>query len=335
MTFSWGGNPGSARYRLRDAVEEWPNAVQLSEHSLPRWRLPPHRGRRSSSAMRTDAPSCRRHRSRSRSDSRRRPIDSPLRWLEPARGEMLSHYSRIVTILHARQESGAPASVTCPIRGVVGAVRQSEHGESDAAPDRGSASRNRSKPSPADMSAIVLPPTRQVSAVAVVPGGCLSIPRTRRGTTTHARQAALYLAWDDIARDRRAFLISGWNGTRARSAGSRRVSARLKVSPSGDRRRTLLSPSRFGRRVLARPRMLQYHGCVFGDGIPPRTAARLLMPYPVVQTAQRWAFVRCHATAQRAAAFKIRAKGNSNSGVAPQFVRSRHRRRAPAAWMHS
>ena len=54
----------------------------------------------------------------------------------------------------------------------------------------------------ADMNAIVLP-AFVVSAVAVVPGGAYP----SYAQDYYARDNSFYLAWDDIARDRKSFLI--------------------------------------------------------------------------------------------------------------------------------
>ena len=100
-----------------------------------------------------------------------------------------------VTILHAQQVDTAGNVL---IRGIVGAV-----------PEAAMAARclivtveEQVESLTADMNAIVLP-AFLVSTVAVVPGGAYP----SYAQDYYARDNSFYLAWDDIARDRKSFLI--------------------------------------------------------------------------------------------------------------------------------
>jgi glutaconate CoA-transferase subunit A len=216
LTFSWGGNPGvGSLHRLRDAVEkQWPQPLQLFEHSHAEMAVAYTAG-----ASGLACGLMRRHVDTALarvSDSRLKPIECPFT------GEPLMAVQAItpdVTILHAQQVDAAGNVL---IRGIVGAVREAAM----AARCLIATVEEQVETLTADMNAIVLP-AFLVSAVAVVPGGAYP----SYAQDYYARDNSFYLAWDDIARDRKTFLI--WMeryvlGTRDHGEFLRA----LKVSPS-------------------------------------------------------------------------------------------------------
>jgi glutaconate CoA-transferase, subunit A len=192
LTFSWGGNPGvGSLHRLRDAVEkEWPQPLQLFEHSHAEMAVAYTAG-----ASGLPCGLMRRHVDTDLAQvagGRIRPLDCPFT------GEPLSAIVAInpdVTILHA-QQSDAAGNVL--IRGIVGAAREAAM----AARCLIVTVEEQVESLTADMNAIVLP-AFLVSAVAVVPGGAYP----SYAQDYYVRDNSFYLAWDEISRDRKSFLV--------------------------------------------------------------------------------------------------------------------------------
>lgn len=189
LTFSWGGNPGvGSLHRLRDAVErQWPNALELDEHShagmatafcagasrLPFGVLRGYVG--------TDLPA---------RNPNIRHVTCPFT------GESLAAVPAInpdVTILHAQR---ADREGNVAIDGIVGATREAAL----AAQTLIVTVEEIVDELPPAMNAIVLP-YWIVSAVVHCPGG--AYPSYAQGHYT--RDNAFYQRWDAIARERNSF----------------------------------------------------------------------------------------------------------------------------------
>lgn len=189
LTFSWGGNPGvGSLHRLRDAVEhQWPNALELDEHShagmatafcagasrLPFGVLRGYVG--------TDLPE---------RNPNIRQVTCPFT------GESLAAVPAInpdVTILHAQR---ADREGNVAIEGIVGAAREAAL----AAQTLIVTVEEIVDELPPAMNAIVLPHW-VVSAVVHCPGG--AYPSYAQGHYT--RDNAFYQRWDAIARERDTF----------------------------------------------------------------------------------------------------------------------------------
>jgi glutaconate CoA-transferase subunit A len=190
LTFSWGGNPGvGSLHRLRDAVEhQWPNALELDEHShagmatafcagasrLPFGVLRGYVG--------TDLPA---------RNPNIRHVTCPFT------GESLAAVPAInpdVTILHAQR---ADREGNVAIEGIVGAAREAAL----AAQTLIVTVEEIVEELPPAMNAIVLPHWI-VSAVVHCPGG--AYPSYAQGHYT--RDNAFYQRWDAIARERDSFM---------------------------------------------------------------------------------------------------------------------------------
>jgi glutaconate CoA-transferase, subunit A len=192
LTFSWGGNPGvGSLHRLRDAVEkEWPQPLQLFEHSHAEMAVAYTAG-----ASGLPCGLMRRHVDTDLvavASARIQPLECPFT------DEPLMAVAAInpdVTILHAQQVDAAGNVL---IRGIVGAAREAAM----AAKCLIVTVEERVESLTADMNAIVLP-AFIVSAVAVVPGGAYP----SYAQDYYARDNSFYLAWDEISRDRKSFLI--------------------------------------------------------------------------------------------------------------------------------
>jgi glutaconate CoA-transferase subunit A len=189
LTFSWGGNPGvGSLHRLRDALEhQWPNAIELDEHShagmatafcagasrLPFGVLRGYVG--------TDLPE---------RNPNIRQITCPFT------GEPLAAVPAInpdVTILHAQR---ADREGNVAIEGIIGAAREAAL----AAQTLIVTVEEIVDELPPAMNAIVLPHWI-VSAVVHCPGG--AYPSYAQGHYT--RDNAFYQRWDAIARERDSF----------------------------------------------------------------------------------------------------------------------------------
>jgi len=191
LVFSWGGNPGvGSLHRLRDAVENgWPQPLALEEHShaamanayeagaanLPFAMFRGYKG--------VDLPK----------------VNPAIRSVTcPYTGEELATVPAIrpdVTIIHAQR---ADRAGNVMIEGIVGVQKEAALAAKRAivtveevVEDFGARSPNAS----------VLP-SWTIMAIAHVPGG--AFPSYAHGY--YARDNAFYQRWDDIARDRDAFL---------------------------------------------------------------------------------------------------------------------------------
>jgi len=192
LTFSWGGNPGvGSLHRLRDAVEnEWPQPLQLFEHSHAEMAVAYTAG-----ASGLPCGLMRRHVDTDLvavASARIQPLECPFTD-EPLMA--VAALNPDVTILHAQQVDAAGNVL---IRGIVGAAREAAM----AAKCLIVTVEERVETLMADMNAIVLP-AFLVSAVAVAPGGAYP----SYAQDYYARDNSFYLAWDEISRDRKSFLI--------------------------------------------------------------------------------------------------------------------------------
>ncbi len=190
LTFSWGGNPGvGSLHRLRDAVErQWPQPLALSEFSHAELALAYQAG---ASGM-----SCGLMPHHTDTDLARLP-GANLRTVRcPFTGRLLTAVPAInpdVTILHAQQ---IDAEGNVLIRGIIGAAK-----EAALAARRVLVTvEERVERLRADLNAVVLP-SWLITAASVVPGG--AYPSYAQGY--YPRDNRFYLAWDEIARDRKAF----------------------------------------------------------------------------------------------------------------------------------
>jgi glutaconate CoA-transferase subunit A len=190
LTFSWGGNPGvGSLHRLRDAVErQWPQPLTLGEFSHAELALAYQAG---ASGM-----SCGLMPQHADTDLARVPGASLRTVRCPFTGRLLTAVPAInpdVTILHAQQ---IDAEGNVLIRGIVGAAR-----EAALAAQRVLVTvEEQVERLPADMNAVVLP-SWLITAASIVPGG--AYPSYAQGY--YPRDNRFYLAWDEIARDRRSF----------------------------------------------------------------------------------------------------------------------------------
>jgi glutaconate CoA-transferase subunit A len=189
LTFSWGGNPGvGSLHRLRDAVEhQWPNALELDEHS--------HAGMATAFCAGASRLPFGVLRGYVGSDL---PARNPnIRHVTcPFTGESLAAVPAInpdVTILHAQR---ADREGNVAIEGIVGAAREAAL----AAQTLIVTVEEIVEELPPAMNAIVLPHWI-VSAVVHCPGG--AYPSYAQGHYT--RDNAFYQRWDAIARERDSF----------------------------------------------------------------------------------------------------------------------------------
>jgi glutaconate CoA-transferase subunit A len=190
LTFSWGGNPGvGSLHRLRDAVEHsWPQPLAIAEHSHAEMAVAYQAG-----ASGLPCGLMRRY-----ADTDLAPIAvervAPITC--PFTQEPLTAIAAInpdVTILHAQQVDAAGNVL---IRGIVGATKEAAM----AARALLVTVEEQVERFDSDMNSIVLP-SWLVTAVSIVPGG--AYPSYAQGY--YPRDNRFYLAWDEIARDRRAF----------------------------------------------------------------------------------------------------------------------------------
>jgi glutaconate CoA-transferase, subunit A len=190
LTFSWGGNPGvGSLHRLRDAVErQWPQPLTLSEFSHAELALAYQAG---ASGM-----SCGLMPHHADTDLRRVAGAGLGSVRCPFTGQQLTAVPAInpdVTILHAQQ---IDAEGNVLIRGIVGAAK-----EAALAARRVLVTvEERVERLRVDLNAVVLP-AWLISAASIVPGG--AYPSYAQGY--YPRDNRFYLAWDEIARERRTF----------------------------------------------------------------------------------------------------------------------------------
>jgi glutaconate CoA-transferase subunit A len=191
LVFSWGGNPGvGSLHRLRDAIEHgWPHALAIDEHS--------HAGmavRYTAGAGGLPFGMLKGYTETSLADANRASIASVTC---PFTGELLTALPALtpdVTILHAQQ---ADAEGNVLMRGIVGASREAAMAARCLVVTVEQVVEELLAP----MNAFVIP-AWQVHAIAEVPGG--AYPSYAQGH--YARDNAFYLAWDEIARSRDAFM---------------------------------------------------------------------------------------------------------------------------------
>jgi glutaconate CoA-transferase, subunit A len=193
LTFSWGGNPGvGSLHRLRDAVERgWPQPLALSEFTHAEMAIAYQAG-----ASGLPCGLMRRHMD---TDLAKVPGASVQAMECPFTGAALSLVPALtpdVTILHAQQ---IDAQGNVLIRGIFGAAKEAAM----AARQLLVTVEEQVERLHADMNALILP-SWVVTAASVVPGG--AYPSYAQGY--YPRDNPFYLAWDEIARDRRAF--SAW-----------------------------------------------------------------------------------------------------------------------------
>jgi glutaconate CoA-transferase subunit A len=191
LTFSWGGNPGvGSLHRLRDAVErEWPNPLQLQERTHAEMAVAYTAG--------AGGLPCGLMRRYADSDLARVP-GAGVKTIEcPFTGDSLTAVPALnpdVTILHAQQ---VDARGNVLIQGIVGAAKEAAM----AARTLLVTVEEQVEALDAHMNAIVLP-AFLVTAVAIVPGG--AYPSYAQGY--YSRDNSFYIAWDDISRERQAFM---------------------------------------------------------------------------------------------------------------------------------
>ena len=190
LVFSWGGNPGvGSLHRLRDAVErQWPLPLELEEHS--------HAGMANAYAAGASGMPCALLRGYLGIDLP--SVNSRIRFVEcPFTGERLACIPALrpdVAMIHA-QKADRHGNVL--LEGIVGvqkeavlAARRSLVTVEELVDDLGPRSPN----------ATILP-SWAITAIAVAPGGA----RPSYAHGYYSRDNSFYIAWDDIARDRRRF----------------------------------------------------------------------------------------------------------------------------------
>ncbi len=191
LVFSWGGNPGvGSLHRFRDAIErQWPNAVEIEEHS--------HAAMANAYAAGASGLPCALFRGYLGVDLPK--VNPNIRFVAcPFTGESLAcvpAHRPDVTIVHAQKADREGNVLLEGITGVqkeaVLAARRSlvtveevvDHLE------------------PGSPNAIVLP-SWAVTAVAVAPGGA----RPSYAHGYYSRDNSFYVVWDEISRDRERFL---------------------------------------------------------------------------------------------------------------------------------
>ena len=190
LIFSWGGNPGiGSLHRFRDAVEkQWPNALELEEHS--------HAAMANAYAAGASGLPCAIFRGYQGVDL---PAVNPnIRFLScPFTGESLACVPALrpgVAIIHA-QKADREGNVL--LEGIIGvqkeavlAARRSLATVEEVVDDFGPRSPN----------AVILP-SWVVSAVALAPGGA----RPSYAHGYYSRDNSFYAAWDNIAKVREDF----------------------------------------------------------------------------------------------------------------------------------
>jgi glutaconate CoA-transferase, subunit A len=191
LTFSWGGNPGvGSLHRLRDAIaSDWPAPLAIVEHSHAEMAVAYQAG--------ASGLPCGLMRRYADTDLARVP-GAPLRAIEcPFTAASLTAVKAInpdVTIIHAQQVDAAGNVL---IRGILGAAK-----EAAMAAERLLVTvEEQVERFDADMNAVVLP-AAAITAVSIVPGG--AYPSYAQGC--YPRDNRFYIAWDDISRDRQAFM---------------------------------------------------------------------------------------------------------------------------------
>jgi glutaconate CoA-transferase subunit A len=190
LTFSWGGNPGvGSLHRLRDAVERgWPQPLAIAEFTHAEMAVAYQAG--------ASGLPCGMMRRPVATDLARVPGASVQELRCPFTGAALALVPALkpdVTILHAQQ---IDARGNVLIRGIVGAAKEAAM----AAQQLLVTVEEQVETLNADMNAMILP-SWVVTAASIVPGG--AYPSYAQGY--YPRDNALYLAWDEIARERSTF----------------------------------------------------------------------------------------------------------------------------------
>ncbi|HUJ52100.1 MAG TPA: CoA-transferase [Steroidobacteraceae bacterium] len=190
LTFSWGGNPGvGSLHRLRDAVERgWPQPLALTEFTHAEMAVAYQAG--------ASGLTCALMPHHATTDLEAVP-GAPVKMLRcPFSGAPLTAVPALipdVTLLHAQQVDAAGNVL---FRGIVGAAKEAAM----AARCVLVTVEERVARLNADLNALVLP-AAVISAVSIVPGG--AYPSYAQGY--YPRDNGFYLAWDQIARDRKTF----------------------------------------------------------------------------------------------------------------------------------
>ena len=190
LTFSWGGNPGvGSLHRLRDAVERgWPQPLALTEFTHAEMAVAYQAG--------ASGLTCALMPHHATTDLEAVP-GAPVKRLRcPFSDAPLTAVPALtpdVTLLHAQQVDAAGNVL---FRGIVGAAKEAAMAARCVlvTVEEQVARLN------ADLNALVLP-AAVISAVSIVPGG--AYPSYAQGY--YPRDNGFYLAWDQIARDRKTF----------------------------------------------------------------------------------------------------------------------------------
>jgi len=191
LIFSWGGNPGvGSLHRLRDAVENgWPQPLEIEEHS--------HAGLANAYEAGAAGMPCAIFRGYQGSELAR--VNPNIRFLTcPFTGEQLACIPAVrpdVAIIHAQQ---ADRDGNVLVKGIVGVQKEAVLAARKAIVTVEEVVDQLATGSP---NAVVLP-RWTLSAVSVVPGGA----RPSYAHGYYGRDNALYVAWDEISRDRDRFL---------------------------------------------------------------------------------------------------------------------------------
>jgi len=190
LTFSWGGNPGvGSLHRLRDAVERgWPQPLALTEFTHAEMAVAYQAG--------ASGLTCALMPHHATTDLEAVP-GAPVKRLRcPFSDAPLTAVPALtpdVTLLHAQQVDAAGNVL---FRGIVGAAKEAAMAARCVlvTVEEQVARLN------ADLNALVLP-AAVIAAVSIVPGG--AYPSYAQGY--YPRDNGFYLAWDQIARDRKTF----------------------------------------------------------------------------------------------------------------------------------
>ena len=191
LIFSWGGNPGvGSLHRLRDAVENgWPQPLEIEEHS--------HAGLANAYEAGAAGMPCAIFRGYQGSELAR--VNPNIRFLTcPFTGEQLACIPAVrpdVAIIHAQQ---ADRDGNVLVKGIVGVQKEAVLAARKAIVTVEEVVDQLATGSP---NAVVLP-RWTLSAVSVVPGGA----RPSYAHGYYGRDNVLYVAWDEISRDRDRFL---------------------------------------------------------------------------------------------------------------------------------
>ncbi len=191
LVFSWGGNPGvGSLHRFRDAIErQWPNAVEIEEHS--------HAAMANAYAAGASGLPCALFRGYLGVDLPK--VNPNIRFVAcPFTGESLAcvpAHRPDVTIVHA-QKADREGNVL--LEGITGVQKEAVLAARHSLVTVEEVVDRLEQGSP---NAIVLP-SWAVTAVAVAPGGA----RPSYAHGYYSRDNSFYVVWDEISRDRERFL---------------------------------------------------------------------------------------------------------------------------------